>query len=159
MRQEHRFGIAVPDLFGADKNILLTRIYVEEKLGGVDDLVDGIDRMLSAYQRKKRHRIEDKQERTGNSEKVAHHQIRSPRRLKLRKTVENIKRVSAGVFDSVVDLNREILKAVRKRNIYRFNLGHVRYQRLVSGKAEIDYFALILDRLPHIRLHKKPELT
>ena len=159
MRKKHRIGTAVPDLFGADENILFSRIYIKKKLGSVNDFVDGMDRMLSANQRKESYRVEDKQKRTGNSEKITHHQIRGPRRLKLGKAIKNIKSVSACLFNRIVNFDGKIFKTVRKRNSYRFNLGHIRDERFVARKAEIDYFSLVLYRLSDIRFHKKPEFV
>ena len=159
MRQKHRLGIAVPDLFRTNKYILFARVHVKKKLCCVDDFVDGSDRVLSSDKRKERDRVEHKEERTGNSEKVAHHQVSRPSCLELGEAVKNIERVSACFLDCVMDFYCEILKAVRERNSDSLHLGHFGDKGLVTCKTKIYYLAPVLYRLSDVRLHKEPELV
>ena len=159
VREEHRVRRPFPHLFRADVDVFRVGIDVKEQLGRVQDLVDRVDGMLSPDDREERHRIQDEQEGAGHPEKVAHHQVGRPGGLEFGQAVEHIERVSALLFDVVVDGDRELLKFVSQRDFDRFDSGAVLQQRLMVGETEIDEVPLVLDRLPDIGLHEQPELV
>ena len=111
--------------------------------------------MLSSDYREKCNCIKYEQERTGNSEKVAHHEVCRPHCLQFRKAVKYVESVPACLFYFVVYVNSERLKSVGKRHLYGPDLGAVFYKWLMTCKAEIYYISSVSDSLPEIELHKQ----
>ena len=114
--------------------------------------------MLAADDREEGNRVEDEEERTGDAEEVAHHQIGRPCRLQLRQAVKHIEGVLSLPLDQVVNIHRKILKPVVKRHLDGLHLRTVLHKRLVAREAEIDDVPLIRLRLADIGLHKQPKL-
>ena len=112
MRKEHRIRIPVPDLLRTHIDAFAVRIDVDEQLGGVQDLVDRLHGVLSPDDREEGDRVQDEQERAGDPEEIAHHQVRCPGRLQVGKAVKDIERVLSFLFDHVVNVDREGFKAV-----------------------------------------------
>ena len=88
------------------------RVYIKEKLGSIEDLVNRLYGMLSPYDREERYRIENEKERTRNTEKVSHHKICSPCCLKFGQTVKDIECILSLFFYHVMDISREVFKSV-----------------------------------------------
>ena len=158
MRQEHRIRAAVPYFFRPDINIFAVSINVNEKLGGIQDFVDGLHGVFAPDNRKKRDCIQDEQEGTGNPEKVPHHQVRRPGGLQIGQAVKHIERVFPRLLNHIVDINRKRFKSVGQGQFHRPDFRTSGNQRLMVRETEIDDIAMIPDRLVHIGLHKQPEL-
>ena len=124
----------------------------------VENFIDRLNGMLSPDDREESHRIQDKEERTGDTEEIAHHEVRRPGGLELGKTVEHIKRVQSLLLNDVMDIHRKGFKAVRQRDPDCFDFRTFFYQRFMACKAEIDDIPAVLLRLPDIWVHKQPEL-
>ena len=78
MGKEHGFRITVPYLYRTNINRPTVRINIQKELSGIQNLVNGMERMLSPYNGEKGHRVKNKQEGTGNPEEIPHHQVRCP---------------------------------------------------------------------------------
>ena len=59
-----------------------------------------------------RQAIEDKKERTCDAEKVSHHEVGGPGRLKLRQTIEHIEGIVSFFLDDVMDIDRKGFESV-----------------------------------------------
>ena len=159
--EEHGFGIAVPDLLGPDIYRIPVRIgvYVQEQLGRIHDFGDRVEGMPSADDREERDRIENEQERAGDPEKIAHHQVGGPGGLQFRKAVEHIEGIAAFLFDMPVDFHRKRFEPVRKRYDDPFYFRTLGHQLGMAGKPEIDDLPPIPFRLFHKRVRKTAELA
>ena len=155
MGQEHGVGIPVPYLFRTDINILFVRVDIKEKLGGIQDLVDGLHGMPASDDRKEGDGIQDKEEGACDSEEIPHHKVRGPGRLQFRKTVKYIESVIAFLFNYVMYGDRKVLKSVGQGNINPFDLRALLYKGFMAGKPEIDNIPAVGDSLPDIRLHEQ----
>ena len=158
MRQEHRIGIPVPYFLWPDIDIPAVRIHIDKELRGIQDLVDRMHRVLSAYDREKGDRIEDKKERAGHAEEVAHHEVRRPGGLKFGQAVKYVKSILPFFFDDIMYIDSKRLEPVRKSDRHRLYFRPFLYQRIMAGKAEIDDVSSVFDGLLDIWLHKQPEL-
>ena len=68
--------------------------------------------MLAPNYREKGNCIQDKEEGAGDSEKVTHHKVCCPRRLKLRQTVKHIKGIVTLLLYHVMNIHSEVLEPV-----------------------------------------------
>ena len=120
VRQEHGVGIPVPYLLREDIHKIVFRvgIQVQEQLGGVEDSIDGVKGMPPPDDGEKGHCVQDEQERAGNPEEVAHHQVGGPGGLQFRKAVEHVESVFSFLFNDPMNLARESLEPMGKRNAH-----------------------------------------
>ena len=101
--------------------------------------------------------IQLKQIRAGHPEKVPHHQIRIPDRLKRRKTVKHVKSVFPLYGDPVVNIHGKGLKAfirIKLKDLQPFSGGK---KGLMVCKPHIDQISPVTNGLFYKRLHKIPE--
>ena len=152
MRQEHRFRVPVPDFFRPHVDCIAERIDVQKKLCCVLYPPDSLQGMLAPYDREKCYRIELEEKRTCHAEKIPHHKIGRPRRLKFGKAVKYVKCVFPLPLDQIVDLHGKILKSVGKLNGHRLNFRPSFGQRFVAGETDIDYVSVIPYRLIQVRI-------
>ena len=140
MRKKHGIGGTFPDLLRPDIDRIpfRIRIDVQKQLSRIHDLCNRTEGMSSADDREKRDSVQNKKERTGNTEKIAHHQISRPGGLQLRKTVKYIKSVPAFPFNHPVDLHRKSFKPVGQRYTNPFHFRAFRHKFRMTGKTEID---------------------
>ena len=155
--KEHGFGIAVPDLLGPDiyRIPVRVRVYVQEQLGRIHDFGDRVERMPSADDREESDRIENEQERAGDPEEIAHHQVGGPGSLQLRKAVEHIEGIAAFRFDMPVDFHRKRFEPVGKWYDDSFHFRTFEYQLGMAGKPEVDD----LPSVPFCLFHKRVRET
>ena len=113
--------------------------------------------MLAADDRKVSDRIQDEQKRTGQMEKVPHHEIGRPGLFKFGKTVENIESVISFFLDQIVNIHGEGFKAVRKVDADNAQSFPFRKDRLMFCEAYIDEIAVIFDRLLRKSFGDRPE--
>ena len=159
MRQKHGIGVSLPHLFGTHINVLFIRVNIEEKLCRIQNFIDCLHRMLAPYNREKSNRIQDKKKRAGYPEKVTHHKVGCPGRLKFGKTVKNIKSILSLFFDYVMNVYRKGFEPVRQRHIYGLNFRTVLHKRFVGCKTKVYDISFVFLCLLYIRLHEKPELA
>ena len=126
VRKKQRVRLPVPHLQRADIQYGLSRArirkHIQKKLRRLTDFGDRLRGMHPAEQRKIRNGVPFIQIRTGHAEEIAHHQVRGPGGLQLRKAVEEEERLSSRPLDDAVNLYRKNLKAVRQRD--RYHLHH-----------------------------------
>ena len=158
VRQEHGIRIPIPDLLRTDIDMPLIGIHIDKELSRIQDLIDGLNRMLAPDDGEESNGVQDKKEGAGNTEEIPHHQIRGPRRLEFRQAVEDIEGIQTFPLDHIVDLHGEILKPMGQRDLHPLHLRALLHQRLMAGKPEINYVPPIRLRLLHIRLHEQTEL-
>ena len=123
---------------------------IQKELGGIPDLLQGVKGVPAPEHRKISDRIQNEKEGTGQMEKIPHEQVCRPGRLQLRQTVEDIEGIIAFLFDDVVDLHGEGLKAVGQGNLNDPQALHGRQDRLMLRKTDIEQVSLI----PHGLLRK-----
>ena len=107
--------------------------------------------------REKGHRVQDKQEGTGDPEEVAHHQVRGPGSLQLRKAVKHVESIPAFLLNRLVDLHREGFKPVGQRHADPLDLRALRHQLRMARKPEIDDVPPVLLRLLHKGIREMAE--
>ena len=159
MRHEHRLGLSLPHLDRRHKDAVPHRVYVQKELRRLSDLVDRLIGMLPADHGEIGDRIELKEERTGQMEKIAHHKVRRPGDLELRQTVEHIEGVKAFFFYQIVDLHRKILKEMRQVDGHNFKPLPRCQKGLMRRKADIDQIPSVFYGLFDHRLHEEPEFA
>ncbi len=159
MRQKHRPGIAVPHLERPHiirlRRLFPVRKYIQKHLRGIADFRNCLERMFPPDQRKIRHRIELKQIRACDAEKVAHHEVCRPCRLQLGEAVEHIEGASALITDQIVNRHRKGLKTMRKLDMHDFDSGLLLHQRRMRRETDIDHLSPLAHRLSDKRFDKR----
>ena len=139
---------------------LLVRVDIQKELRRLPDPRDRVKRVPSAQDREISHSIEFEQIRTGDPEKVSHHQVRIPDRLQLRQTVKDIKRVLSVSSDLVMDRNCEGLETgvrIKLRNLHMGEHIGLRQDRRMLCKPDIDNISLVIDCLRDEWQREHPE--
>ena len=106
-------------------SVFISGIYIQKKLGGIPDARHRVEGVPSPQERKIRHRIQLEKIRTGNPEKVPHHQIGIPDRLKLGKAVKHIEGVASFFCNLLMDRHGKGLEAVVGIKLSYFDPGQI----------------------------------
>ena len=141
----------------------LERVYIHRAVAHVDvyqhlrrvpDAGCRLKRVPAAQEREIRHRVQLVQIGTGDAEKVAHHLVRVPGDLQLRKAVEDIERVRPLLSYPVINIHGEGFKALHRVELEDLEARLRAEELLVPGIVHVDEVPAVLESLPREGLCK-----
>ena len=129
--------------------------HVHQQLGGAPDGVDRLRRVRVAQQREVGHRLELVEERAGDHEEVAEHQVAVPVGREPGEAVEDVVGAPPGGLDHAVHRGGEALEAHRRIEPVDLDARALRDERRVARELEVDEPPALGPCPRHERLHQR----
>jgi hypothetical protein len=134
VREEHRRGVALPDLQRVDVELALDAVQVEQELGGLADPRNGRAGVPVAQEGEVGDGVELEQVRAGGLEEVQDPQVGVPGRVQVGQRVEDVEAERADLPQGLVHGDREPLEADRRVDEDRLQAR----QRLPLPEPDVD---------------------
>ena len=147
MGKKHPGRIPVPDFQRMQIHPPVPVIHIKKKLRGIPDPGDCVKGMPPPQKWEIRNRIQLEKIGTGDPEKIPHHQIRVPYRLKRRKTVKHIEGVFPLFCDPVMNIHGKCFKPFVRVELKDLKPRPRRKKWFMLRKPHVDQVSAILYRL------------
>ena len=130
-----------------DAGLSLEVVDVQKDLGGFTDAGHGLEGVAAPEDGKIGHRVELKQVRAGDHEKIADHQVRCPGQQQIREGIEDVEDVPSLLADDVVNLGGEGFEARVGVELVDGDLPGFLEQGGVAGKTHVDDPLVVVEGL------------